>query len=174
MDELLRLLDEARADERADARGRERVLRQAAGESATLLGTLLDLAEAGTPVTIRTTDGRSQHGAIRLVGADFLALDGDVWIATVAVASVRPGPGGHHPPAGGDRSPATDLRLVEALARLAPERPRLALVVEGGDIVAGELRSVGADVVTLRLDGEPRGATCYVAGSSLRLVLRSG
>jgi hypothetical protein len=174
MDEMLRLLDDARGEASAASRGRERLLRQAAEEGATLVGTLLDLAEAGAHATVRTTDGRTQQGAIRLVGADFFALDGDVWIALAAVATVRPNPGEHHPPASGDRHPATDLRLLEALAGIAPERPRLAIVTDGGDVVAGELRSVGADVVTLRLDGGPRAGSCYVAGSAVRLVLRSG
>lgn len=174
MDELLRLLDETRADDRADGRGRERLLRQGAEEGATLVGTLLDLAEAGAAVTIRTTVGRVQHGVLRLVGLDFCVLGGDVWLALAAITSVRPDPARRHPPAAGDRGPAADLRLVEALARVAPERPRVHVVTDGGDAEAGELRAVGADVLTLRLDGEPRGATCYVPASAVRLVLRSG
>jgi hypothetical protein len=55
--------------------------------------------------------------------------------------------------------------LVEVLAGLAPERPRVVLVA-GGELAAGELRSVGADVVTLRLDGDPT-SLCYVAAAAI-------
>ena len=54
---------------------------------------------------------------------------------------------------------ALPIGLAEALAVLAEERPRVLLVTvagtgegaEGG--VAGELRAVGRDVVSIRLDG---------------------
>ena len=59
------------------------------------------------------------------------------------------------------------------LSVLAADRPRVLIVtVADANGVAGELRSVGRDVVTLRLDGEPR-ATAYVAIGAiaeLRLV----
>lgn len=170
VDELLRLLDEARADERSGARARERQLRQVAEEGAQLDGTLLDLAEHGTGVTLRTTSGRSHHGPIQLVGADFCVV-GEAWVARRAITTIRPDPAHRHEAAVGDRS-TLDLLLVEALGRIAPERPRVALVLDGGDLVAGELRSVGADVVTLRLDGD-QGAS-YVSASAIVEVLRSG
>lgn len=175
MDELLRLLDDARAEERGAERGRERVLRQAAEEGARLTGTLVDLGERGSLVTIRTAAGRSHHGGIRMVGTDFCVVGadaGDVWLALDGVTTVRPHAGERHPAATGDRG-AVDLLLVEALARVAPERPRVALVTSAGETVAGELRAVGEDVVTLRLDGDPR-SVCYVSAASIREVLRSG
>ena len=175
MDDLLRLLDEARADDRGAARERERWLRQAAEEGALLAGTLLDLAERGATVTVRTTAGGAHHGIVRLVAADFCVLAsaaGDVWLRLDGVATVRPHAGERHAAATGDR-PVLDLRLVEALARVAGDRPRVAIVTDGGERVAGELRAVGADVVTVRLDGEPR-AVCYVAAGAIREVLRAG
>ena len=59
----------------------------------------------------------------------------------------------------GDRAVALPIGLPEALAVLAEERPRVLLVTvagtgegaEGG--VAGELRAVGRDVVSMRLGG---------------------
>lgn len=170
MDELLRLLDDARADERGDARARERHLRHVAEEGAHLDGTLVDLAEHGTSVTVRTTSGRSHHGQVLLVGADFCVV-GEAWIARRAITTVRLDPAQRHEPAVGNR-PTVDLLLVEALARIAFERPRVAVVTDGGELVAGELRSVGADVVTLRLDGDQ--GTCYVSASAIGEVLRSG
>lgn len=168
MDPFLRLLDDARADERSAARIRERLLRQAAQEGASLVGTLLDLAESGAPVTVRTIVGRTFSGPLELVAADFVAVGADAWVATAAVATVRPGSGAGA--AAGDRV-AADLTLLDALALVAPDRPRAAFVVGGGDTVAGELLAVGTDVVSVRLDG---GGVTYVSASAIRAVLRSG
>jgi hypothetical protein len=175
VDELLRLLDDARADERGASRGRERVLRQAAEEGARLAGTLVDLAERSSGVTVRTESSRAHHGVVRLVATDFCVVGteaGDVWLALATVTTIRPHPGERHAPATGDRT-AIDLLLVEALARVTSERPRLALVTAGGETLAGELRAVGEDVLTLRLDGDP-GGVCYVSVSAVREVFRSG
>jgi ribosome maturation factor RimP len=62
----------------------------------------------------------------------------------------------------GERLVTTELRLVEVLSELAGERARVVLVpVDGADAVAGELRAVGRDVVTVRTDGDPP-AIAYV------------
>lgn len=176
VDELLRLLDDARAEERGASRRRERFLLQAATEGARMVGTLVDLAETARPVVVRTSPGRILQGVVRLVAADFCVLatgqSGDVWISLSAITTVRPGDGGRHGPAIGDR-PAVDLLLVEALGRVVPERPRVSMVLDGGDSVSGELRSVGEDVASLRLDGA-RENVCYVSVPAVRLVLRSG
>jgi hypothetical protein len=164
MDELLRLLDDARADEGARARARERALRQAAEEGATLAGHLLDLAEQGRPVRVRTAALRIHVGPVRMVGRDFVAV-ADALVRFDAIASIRPDVGEDSPVAAGDRA-ASDLHLLEALARLSEGRPRIALVTAGGGVVAGELRAVGADVVTIRLDGAEAGLA-YVPGSSV-------
>lgn len=175
MEELLRLLDDARADERRAARQQERWLTDVDREGASLAGTLIDLLERRSAVSIRTDGGAVHHGRVRLVGSDFCVLgteSGGVWLSLAGMTTVRPHPDERHGPASGDRA-AIDLRLAEALARIAIERPRLGLVLAGGDRVSGELRSVGADVATLRLDGEPPGLA-YVALPSVRVVFRSG
>jgi hypothetical protein len=67
-----------------------------------------------------------------------------------------------------------NVTLADVLAGLAGERPRVRMVVAGGhEVVAGELRSVGADVATLRLDGEPGGAV-YVRLDAVRAVTLLG
>ena len=165
----IELLDDARADEHRRARTTERLLRSAAEEGATLAGSLLDLAERGRSVRIATSSRRRHVGPVQLVGLDFLVV-GDAWIALASVTSVGVVEGG--PTAAGDRS-ATDLRLVEALTRIAAERPQLAVVTGGGEIVAGRLLAVGADVLTLRLDGD--GGTAYVpAAAVLEVRFRAG
>ncbi|MEO7429211.1 MAG: hypothetical protein ABIY48_07475, partial [Acidimicrobiales bacterium] len=71
---LDRWVAEARVDEAALRRSRERWLREAAEHEGTLAGVLADLAERCTPLTIHTRGGRRHHGAIRVIGADFVAL----------------------------------------------------------------------------------------------------
>lgn len=164
MDDLLRLLDRARAADALAARARERLLRTVAEEGATLAGTLVDLAEAGAEVRVRTTFGRPASGPVRFVGSDF-AVVGDVWVRLSAIVAVL----GASSPAAGDRAPS-DVLLSEALHRIATERPRVALATPG-EVLAGELVAAGVDVVTVRLDGEA--GLAYVPVASV-LGLRSG
>lgn len=172
-DPLVSLLDEARADDAGTGRRRERSLRRQAEESATFAGTLLDLAERGVAVTVRTVAGRVSHGVILAVATDFVVLRcrdrSDVCLRLAALVTVRPDTGLRQGPATGDRPAPLDLLLVEVLAGLAPDRARVGLVVSG-DVVSGELRAVGADVVTLRLEGG-RPATCYLAAGSIDEVV---
>ena len=159
----------ASADAAADARARQRWLRQAADEDATFAGVLLDLAERRTPVVVAGRTGRRHRGTLAAVGADFVVVrvdDGaDALLAFTGIASVRPEPGAAAP--AGDRAPSIEVTLAEALAVVAEDRPRVLLVTTvDDDGVAGELRAVGRDVVTLRLDGADR-ATAYVPIASI-------
>lgn len=169
-DPLVELLDDVRAGDRGAARVRERWLQRQAEEEATLAGTLLDLAERSATVAVRTTAGRVVQGAVVAVGTDFVVVRAvdrrDVCVRLAVVATVRPQVGERHVAAAGDRPAPLDLLLVEVLAGLAPDHPRVALVTGGGELIAGELRAVGADVVTLRLDGDRR-SLCYVAASAV-------
>jgi hypothetical protein len=177
-DGLVRRLEawvaDARADDAAARRSRERWLRQAAEEEATLAGVLADLGERRTPVVVRTSSGRAHQGEVRVVGADFVALHtstGDVVVATAALGVVRHAPGAA--PVTGDRTVTTHLQLVDLLAQLAAERERVLLVtLDGHDAVAGEVRSVGRDVVVVRPDGEPRGATYVRVDAVAELTTR--
>ncbi len=136
---------------------------------------LLDLAERGSDVSVSTVGGRRHHGSILVIGADFLALrltTGPELLLTLAgVGSVRTAPLAD--PAVGERMYPTDLRLADVLMELAADRARVLLVpADGAESVAGELRSVGRDVVTLRTDGEPP-ATAYVPlGTIAEVALR--
>jgi hypothetical protein len=157
-------LADARVDVSAAARSRERWLRAAAEADATLGGVLADLAERRTPVAIAMSGGRRHHGAIEVVGADFVALRlasaAEVLVAMAAMAAVRTTPLADV--AVGERVVSTELCLAEVLGELAADRARVLLVlVDGNDAVGGELRSVGQDVLTVRTDGDPP-ATAYV------------
>jgi hypothetical protein len=165
---LERWAAEARVDDAARQRTRERWLLQQAEEGGRLAGVLCDLAEQGTAVAVRTRAGRQHRGRIRAVGDDFVAVDPGppgqstvVFVALGALSSVRVMPGSVAAPTG-DRSVQTGLRLAEVLAGLAAERERVLIVaLDGEDAVAGSLRSVGLDVAVVRLDG-PDPATVYV------------
>jgi hypothetical protein len=160
-----RWIAEARSNDAAAARARERWMRQQADESATFVGVLMDLAERRTPVVIHGRAGRRHRGTIVAVGMDFCAVrtssGRDVLLAYSGIGSVRPDSRGSAP--SGDRIVHVDLALSGMLSVLAADRPRvLVMTTADADGLAGELRSVGRDVVTLRLDGEPR-ASAYVA-----------
>jgi hypothetical protein len=162
---LERWAQAARVDEAARRRSRERWLLQAAEEGGTLLGVLADLAERAVPVAVRTAGGRRHGGRIGAVGVDFVALDtqdgGRVLVALGAVASVR-AQAGSAPPAG-DRAVRCELALAEVVAGLAAERERVMVVsLDGGEAVTGTVRTLGRDVVAVRVDGAVPTTTAYV------------
>ncbi|HUR22360.1 MAG TPA: hypothetical protein VMZ73_00665 [Acidimicrobiales bacterium] len=176
--DLARWTADTRASDAAGSRVRERWLRHQAAEDARFVGVLVDLAEQGAGVAVRTTASRTLQGRIAAVAGDFCVVrheGGMVTLVTFAtIASVRPEPDRRTEDAGSSRTPGARVRpalsLAEVLARLAPERPRLRIVVEGGgEALAGELRSVGADVATLRLEGDPP-ARVYVQIGCVREV----
>jgi hypothetical protein len=164
---------DARVDEAARRRARERWLRHQAEEEGSLAGVLADVAERGVPVAVHVRGGRQHRGEVRAVGADFVALRSgatDVIIAITAVTSVRTRPG--EASTLGDRSITSSLRLVDVLAGLAAERAAVLLVMAGGDdAVAGVLGSVGRDVVGVRVADAPA-VTAYVPiGAIVEMVL---
>jgi hypothetical protein len=184
LDDLERWAAGARAQEAAEARVRERWLRQAAEEDASFAGLLVDLAEDGRPVSLTTTSGQRHLGPVIAVGHDFVAVSvggGDgrlVLLRLAAVAEVRPvagrrrsAPSGRaHPGDRGDGSGGNGLgvTLGEVLAQAVAGRPRVTVVL-GAVTVVGELRAVGADVLTIRNDGEPGGLS-YVTLASVSEV----
>lgn len=153
-------------------------MRQQATEDARFAGVLLDLAEQGAGVAVRTTAGRTLQGRIVAVAEDFCVVRQDVGPATLltfgAIVAVRPEPGYRAGEADSARVPPSALSLADVLTRLAPDRPRVRIVVEGGgEALAGEMRSVGADVATVRLDGDPP-APVYLRLASVREVTLLG
>lgn len=158
---------DAVAEEAARERSQTRMLRQIAEEEATFLGVALDLAERGAVVVARTASGRSHRGRVVAVGRDFVILrDGPdaapAFLAVAALSSLRPQPGSASADTAGGRAAPLDVGLAALLVGLAADRPRVQVSAVGDDPVAGELRSVGSDVLTLRLDG----------GASLRAHVR--
>ncbi len=167
-------LADGRVDEAAADRARQRWLERQAAEEATIAGVLLDLAERGRPVTVRTVGGRTVRGRVSALGADFVfvreARLGDVAVPLARVATVRASSG--EDPAVGDRPPALAVVFAEALSELAVDRP-LVLVSVAGDDIRGELRSAGTDVIAVAID-TPRREVVHVSTNALdHLVLLS-
>jgi hypothetical protein len=61
----------------------------------------------------------------------------------------------------GDREVEVGMRLVDAVSYLVGERPRVLVVTRSGERIAGRLRALGRDVVSIDLDGEVR-SVAYV------------
>jgi hypothetical protein len=124
---------------------------------------------------VRTTAGRSHRGAIVGVGADFVAVrapGGPPRLVRLgAVVSVEPGAEASTP--GPARPVALTTTLVDVLAALVADRPRVQVAL-GAELVTAELQAVGADVLILRRDDPP--AVLYVAVDSASEVslLESG
>jgi hypothetical protein len=152
-------LADLQVDEAVDARARTEWLRRQAVEEATFVGVLADLAEHDERVVIESAAG-ARVGRLRVVGQDFCALkmgEGDVRRGHVLVpyhslTSVRPsGDAAIAVGVTGDRVLTPRATFIGALSALADERARLRLTTAAGSLT-GELRSVGIDVATLRLD----------------------
>jgi hypothetical protein len=188
LDGLERWAADARAGEAAGARVRERWLRAQAEEGASLAGLLLALAERREVVLLITTAALAHRGAVTGVGEDFVALEvpagTTTLVALAAVASVRAVEGARRfsTPAtghgradddaggGGGRGgggPSLGVHLGDVLAQAAGQRPRIS-VQAGTTSVVGDLRAVGADVLTLRADGAA--GLVYVSLASLSAV----
>lgn len=161
---LERWAADARVTDAAERRARERWLARAAEEDATLVGVLTDLAERQVPVVVTSCTGRRHQGTVSAIGTDFVAVRSaageQVLLAADTIRSVRTAP--QVGEAWGDRATRAGLDLLGVLAGLAAERERVLVVTtEGAEVVAGELRGMGRDVLVLRTDGQ-RDAVAYV------------
>ena len=154
---LQRWVADGQVDEAARARSRRRWLENIATEEATLGGVLLDLAERGRPVIVRTLAGHRVTGPIIAVGADFIGIRdprlGDTLMPTTRIATVQPAPGDDLP--AGDRRHDVVLAFGDALMELAAERPEV-MVGVGDETLRGELRTASSEVVTLVIADERR------------------
>lgn len=165
---LVREVASVRAEQAAAARARKRWLTEQATETTTLAAAVWDLVERRSTAVVATLAGRHLGGTVVGAGRDFLSLslagngltEGAGWLTLVpfwAIVELRPA-GGLVAGSGRDHTDDDDaLDFREALATLAPDRPQLAAVpLHGGEIVRGELRSVGADVAVLAVGPNAR------------------
>lgn len=163
MDALARWAAEARVDEAAAARSRERWLRQQAAEETTFASVVADLSERDRPVLVHTTNSRRHRGRLTALGVDFLGIrtdaGADVLVSLAAVTAIRTQPREQRAHSG--RFVELRLHLADAVAAMAAERPRVVIGTNADDTFNGDLTAVGQDVVTLRIDGDTR-ASVYV------------
>src|SRR5688572_4753739 len=163
---LLRAVAADRVRDAATARARTNWLVRQSEEGGTLAGMLADLAERDETVVCTTRSGRRHVGRVQALGADLVALrcsTGTTVLVTLgAVAQLRTRPGAA--PVNGERAVRDDRRLSEVLTDLSADRPDV-IMASGSVELRGELRAVGRDVVTLRIDGRPATAA-YVALAS--------
>ena len=155
---LAHFVADATVDEAARSRAQERSLRQQASEDASFTGVLLDQGERGRPIVVSTSAGRRHRGVVRSVATDFCILRADTGVDQLvpyaALGAIRPLP--QEAETVGDRPATLDVGLTDALHYLSEDRPRLRVGLIGNpDPYVGELRSVGRDVLTLRMDGDP-------------------
>jgi hypothetical protein len=164
---------DARVDEAARLRARERWLRQQAEEEGSLAGVLADIAERGASVALHVRGGRRHRGEVAALGSNFVALrsaGADVIVALHAVTSVRTLPG--EASTIGDRSVGTSHRLVDVLAGLAAERAAVVLVLADRDeAVAGVVLWVGQDVVGVRVAGGAAVSAYVPVGAIVEVVV---
>lgn len=170
---LERWASEAAVDEAARARARARWLRVQAEEDASLAGTLVDLAERARAVSLEVRGGRRLRGVVVGLGSDFLALRDErgqqVLVALDAVEVVRTEPGGTD--VRGDRTSLLDVSLAGVLGPVAADRPEVLIRTREGTTVRGVLRSAGADVLRVRVEGDPPTPAWVALGAVAVLVL---
>lgn len=170
--QLQRWAADAAVDEAARARLRAHWLRVQAEADASLVGTLVDLAERAVPVVVDVA-GHRVRGLLAGIGADFVALRTDqgqeAIVVTDAVEAVRTEPGGVD--VRGDRSSTLDVTLAGVLGPVAADRPTVLVRTRQGVVIRGELRSAGVDVVRVRTEGAPSTPTWVPIGSIALLVL---
>jgi len=152
-----RFAADAREQEAVASRAREGWLRQAAGDDATLSGTLLDLAERGTAVLLTLRSGRRHRVAVWRVASDCIAVrhdDGRVsWLALDAIAVVAGEPGGRALPVS-TRRVESEVTLSDVMADLVADQATVALfVADMTDAQRGRLVGGGRDVVRLATAG---------------------
>jgi hypothetical protein len=156
------------------ARARQRWLRQQLEEESTFSGLLLDLAERGLPVVVQGRGSRVHRGVLSAVASDCVVLRAPsgvhVLLAYHGIAWIRPEEVSGTPT--GDRGVSIDLGVAELLAALVGERPRVLIVsLDHGEGLAGELRAVGQDVVTIRLEAGVRSTVFVPVGSISEMTI---
>ena len=157
-----------RVDDAIAARRPEHGPEQAASAETTRVSGLADLAERQRPLALHMSPGGRHVVLITALGTDFLAARAsagtELLIRTDAITAVRTQP--REPIANSGTAVHLERSLVAALSDLAPERLGVRVTVGGGEVVSGELRSVGLDVATLRLDRDSR-AHVYIPVANL-------
>lgn len=150
------LRDRAETEWAAESRAARSWQRRVDEESATWLGTLLDLAEAGDPVLIDTDRGTTLNGSIEAVGRDVIVLRSAPRERVICLADTITAIRSLHRTATAQGSRLTaDVDLSMLLRAAAEDRQDVVVQPRGAasSPIAGTLMSCGDDVCTLRTHG---------------------
>jgi hypothetical protein len=152
--------DDARRDEARLSRAARQDRAVAAGLSATFLGTLVELCETGTAAVVVTGMGEHHRGQIVAVGSDVVVLssvadrdsntDRRTFLSPTAIDAIRETGGLHRRSV---LSVPEGPRMGDLLDELGTGS-RISVGTLGGNRFMGTLLRVGADQLSLRLDGE--------------------
>ena len=153
------LRDLADGDDAAQARAARAWQRQVDQASATWLGTLLELAEAGDQVLVTSDRGTTFAGVVEAVGRDVVVLRTSAQEQTICVSDTLTSIRALHrdTPASGDRESA-DINLQGLLSAHAEDRCEVVVHLRGStsEPISGVLSSCGEDVCSIRTR-EPNG-----------------
>lgn len=153
---LTKLTDDARRQAAAQERLKRSDRAMAAALSGTFAGTLIELAETRSPVTIRTRAADTIYGVIAGLGPDVVIVspnDGAsrVFLRQAAIEALVEHGSGH------DRyvEPITSgPGLSGLLDDYVEGNERIALTMSTGNRFMGSILRVGDDQIVLRLDGD--------------------
>jgi hypothetical protein len=167
---------EERSAQAAADRSRQRWLRQQAGESATWLGLLVDLAERQVDLAVALrSGGRTLHGRVTGVAKDFCVVadrTASTIIALAHVATVRcPPPSDRRiedVPATGDRPAPLAMTLGDVLDALSGARAVVRIGLVGADPLRGVLVGAGVDMASLRPTGSD--LLVHIASAAIETV----
>ncbi|MDA8047970.1 MAG: hypothetical protein M0Z30_22505 [Actinomycetota bacterium] len=192
-DDLLAELSRWAAAERvgraAGERSRLRALVDQSAAEATWSGILVDLAEVGAEVTLSLRGARRVVGRLVGTGRDLVVIErarrGPVLVPVGAISSVIPS-AGHPPPEipgrfgagrageprpGGQRPPALDLGLADALDALGADGAPVT-VHTADESFHGVVSACGQDLVTVRAEGAERRPVHIALGAITCVELR--
>ena len=163
--QLHALTDDERRAEAIKRRRRQSDRRVAAALSGTFVGTLTEIFETGSVVTVLTRSGSNFRGTIAALGPEIVVLtvgaNAQVVLRQEAIEGLREFGSGH------DRTVETIAHgpeLADILDQWTNENRRLSLTLSRGNTVAGQLSRVGLDQVVLVLDGDGETMTIPLAG----------
>lgn len=155
---ILRGIADARVDDAAAARARTQWMARHAEEGGTLTGALVDLAERRAVAQLRVRGGIEVSGTPIAVGADVVAMRTRAGVSLVRLDRVQTiRTDAAHVPAAGRAAHTDGPTLAETLREMAADHRVVRVCTDDGGAVRGELRAVGADVVTLRVGDPPTG-----------------
>lgn len=153
VDPHTQLLDDARQAAAVASRAQQRVLRDIGEQDATFIGSLEEVAEAGTPVVVHTAAGHRFHGVIRVLAADHLTLvgpHGTAWVRLTAITAVAGTTDAGVRPGGADRRRRPRTALADELRGLVEDAAAVEVLLDGGARLHGVPMAAGRDVLQLR------------------------